>query len=402
MVTDDWSGYAGLRRRGYDHHAIAECGDPEVRLMAGVLLITKKIEIRPSGGRELLCKLNRDCLKDIFGADLHILELDGQPLNRVRAFLGAFKGHIDGLNSAVVAEAVRRIRNNGIGLAFVDGSNLGEVAAALRKQAPGVRIITFFHNVESRFFFGSMKASPSLRAFAVLMVNYLSERKAVRCSDRLIALSRRDSDLLRRIYGRSADYIAPMSLEDKLPEAAGGQIHAVRVREEKYILFVGGAFYANRLGAAWFIKHVVPHIGIKTIVVGKGLEVLRQDGEPNPKVEVIGGVQNLAEWYLDAHFVIAPIFDGSGMKTKVAEALMFGKKVVGAPEAFSGYEDVAESAGWVCATAGDFIETINRLEHTALPRFDREVRALFQGRYSYDAARARLAHVLEAASQTVN
>ena len=30
VVTDDWSGYAGLRKRGYNHHAIAECGDPEV------------------------------------------------------------------------------------------------------------------------------------------------------------------------------------------------------------------------------------------------------------------------------------------------------------------------------------------------------------------------------------
>jgi transposase-like protein len=29
-VTDDWSGYASLRKRGYNHHAIAECGDPEV------------------------------------------------------------------------------------------------------------------------------------------------------------------------------------------------------------------------------------------------------------------------------------------------------------------------------------------------------------------------------------
>src|SRR5450631_502013 len=30
VVTDDWSGYTGLRKRGYNHHAIAECGDPEV------------------------------------------------------------------------------------------------------------------------------------------------------------------------------------------------------------------------------------------------------------------------------------------------------------------------------------------------------------------------------------
>jgi len=30
IVSDDWSGYGSLRKLGYDHHAIAECGDPEI------------------------------------------------------------------------------------------------------------------------------------------------------------------------------------------------------------------------------------------------------------------------------------------------------------------------------------------------------------------------------------
>jgi hypothetical protein len=29
-VTDDWGGYGSLGQLGYDHHAIAECGDPEI------------------------------------------------------------------------------------------------------------------------------------------------------------------------------------------------------------------------------------------------------------------------------------------------------------------------------------------------------------------------------------
>lgn len=30
IVTDHWSGYGNLRTRGYDYHAITECGDTEV------------------------------------------------------------------------------------------------------------------------------------------------------------------------------------------------------------------------------------------------------------------------------------------------------------------------------------------------------------------------------------
>ena len=30
IVTDDWSGYGSLGKLGHDHHAIAECGDPDV------------------------------------------------------------------------------------------------------------------------------------------------------------------------------------------------------------------------------------------------------------------------------------------------------------------------------------------------------------------------------------
>jgi len=30
IVTDDWKGYSALKDMGYDHHAVAECGNPEI------------------------------------------------------------------------------------------------------------------------------------------------------------------------------------------------------------------------------------------------------------------------------------------------------------------------------------------------------------------------------------
>jgi len=142
------------------------------------------------------------------------------------------------------------------------------------------------------------------------------------------------------------------------------------------------------------VEHVVPHIHIKTCIVGRGFESLRQELEREGKVKVVGAVDCLADWYRDAHFVIAPIFDGSGMKTKVAEALMYGKKIIGTPEAFSGYEGVAEKAGWICTTAPEFVAAIAKAGNEVTQSFYPELRMLYEEKYSFLAAVSRLSAIL--------
>ena len=222
------------------------------------------------------------------------------------------------------------------------GSNFGEVVKLVKKMFPQVQVYTFFHNVEVRFFWGSFRQNKSAHALAVFVVNYLAERKSVKFTDKLICLSQRDSQLLQKIYGRQATHVSPMALRDQLVSNAQ---KVTEPSQQKFALFVGGVFYANRVGITWFVKHVVPRINIKICIVGKGFERYKKELELGGKVEVIGAVDSLAEWYLKAHFVIAPIFDGSGMKTKVAEALMYGKTVIGTPEAFSGYEEDGYKVG---------------------------------------------------------
>jgi glycosyltransferase involved in cell wall biosynthesis len=284
------------------------------------------------------------------------------------------------------------IQAENVGKVFIDGSNLGGFVKVAKLRFPNVEISTFFHNVEARFFLGSLKQTKSLRALAVLIVNYLAERKAVRYSDKVICLSERDSRLLQKLYGRAATHVSPMALQDKLPTDLD---LSVREQHEKFALFVGGVFYANRAGISWFVKHVAPRITIKICIVGRGFEDIRHELEREGKVEVVGAVDSLAKWYLDAHFVIAPIFDGSGMKTKVAEALMFGKKIVGTPEAFSGYEDVAEQAGYVCKTADEFVAAIENIDEVLQSSYDKNLREVYEKYYSLAAARKRLSKILD-------
>lgn len=358
------------------------------------MLVTSALAASASGGRAMLGRLNHRILRELFAERLTVVELE-RPVRRTGlALAGAGRGHIDGLDGVVIQSVLDRIERDGINLVFLDGSNLGALAKAIKQSAPGVTVCTFCHNVEASFFWGALKRRRSLRALAVLAVNCLAERKAVRHSDVIIALSARDSDGLKRLYGRGATHVSAIAVE----EPAAALEVAQPVDRPKYALFVGGIYYANRAGIAWFAKHVSPRIGLRTIVVGHGFETFRTDLETSGAVEVIGGVDDLSSWYRGAHVVVAPIFDGSGMKTKVAEALMFGKRIIATPEAFSGYEAVAADAGWRCATADEFVAAITEAEALDLPDFDPVLRALYDEHFSYGAARDRLARILSPAT----
>jgi len=351
-----------------------------------VLYIRNRARGNGVGGREQLSRLNEQLLGQIAGDRFESIELDGD------AGIRKLFGYIDGVSDTTIRMVCDRLRDSGTRQVFLDGSNLGKLAKGIKTTSPDIEVMTFFHNCEARFFLGALRQSKSPKGLAVLVSNYLAERSAVRSSDKRICLSQRDSELLRRLYGRGATHFSAMAMRDRLPKVQVGRGEAP---EERYALFVGGAFYANTAGIAWYCRNVAPRAPIRTYVVGKGMAAMKERLERHGNVTVVGEVDDLAPWYLGAHVVVAPIFDGSGMKTKVAEALMFGKKVVGTPEAFSGYEDIAAQAGWVCETADAFVETVNTANATIRLDFDPKLRALYEKAYSFPAAQTRLRSILE-------
>ncbi len=362
--------------------------------MQKVMLLTNTLDESPNGGRELLCKLNYQSLSELYTDQLVLFELkQASPANLIQVY-HAFRGYIDGLNPAVITELLNKIRQEGVGTVFIDGSNLGKAAKRIRKAFPNMKIVTFFHNVETVFFWGGFLQNKTPHALAVCLINFIAERKSVRFSDRLICLSERDSAMLKKVHGRAATDVSAIALKDSLSQKTAS---SPMPASERYALFVGGVFYANLSGIAWYSEHVAPHIGIKTYVVGRGFEKYKEELERHGNIEVIGGVDSVAHWYEGAEFVVAPIFGGSGMKTKVAEALMFGKIVIGTPESFSGYENIVNRSGCNCETAEEFITAIEAVTAMHLSGFDQELRARFLELYSCEAARKRIASIMSRA-----
>lgn len=345
-----------------------------------------------TGGRAQLSRLHWRCCKSLFGDDAELHLLRRSPAG----FRAALAGRIDGADQKGEQLLLERAERNGVRQIYLDGSNLGRLACAVKRHLPAIEVITFLHNVEARFFAGAFRHSPSARSAGVLLANYSAERAAVRYSDRLIALNDRDSALLRRVYGRAATDVVPMALE---PHDQRASEEAVVTRDD-YLLFVGGGFYANAAGMGWFARTVAPRLQIATCVVGRGFEPLRTNVEQGGTVRIVGAVDDLAPWYRGARAVIAPIFDGSGMKTKVAEALMYGKRVIGTREAFVGYEDIVDQVGSQCDTADQFVAAVAALDQQRPPAFDPALRLLFDQRHSYTAARERLGSILLGRSKT--
>lgn len=308
------------------------------------------------GGRQSLAIRNIKLLKKIFNGHVLIVKLKKKKKSS-KIFYNLFKGHIDGIEKPLLKNLVKKIKKYKIRKVFIDGSNFGEAVYFFKKEMPEIKIYTFFHNVESLFFYGLFKEEKTIHSFGVFLANYLAERKSVNFSDKIILLSKRDKKNIFRIYGKHANCICPLTVEDQLIKK---KIERNQSYTRPYLLFVGTAFYANIKGIMWFIKHVVPKIDIKIYIVGKGFEIFKKSLELNKKVKVFGFVNNIRKLYSNANLIVAPIFHGSGMKTKVAEAMMYGKKIVGTPEAFSGYDVLPKNFGLVSSNPFTFSNYINK------------------------------------------
>lgn len=351
-----------------------------------MVLVTRGDPADPPGGRALLSQLNEDLLRDLFGDRLSVVRLTGRTRPSSVAVL---RGQIDGVDAGSIAAIRGTLDACAASDLFLDGSNLGAAARAARRSHPRLRITTFLHNVEARFFLGALRHRPSPHAAGVLAANWVAERAAVRASDALLCLSERDSVVLRRWHGRGATAILPIALADQPPSTG------LPRTGERFALFVGGGFYANLAGARWFVERVLPRLPIDLVVVGRGMEAL---SGPQAGLRVVGAVEDLSAWYRDAALVVAPIFDGSGMKTKVAEALMHGKQVVGTPEAFSGYSDAVVRANRCAADADEVVAAIMQALAADAPAFSSAHRLLYEREHSPAAARARLAAALGVAA----
>ena len=337
-----------------------------------ILFISNKMNSVQIGGRKNLTNLNEKVLKNIFKKNFFSYKLEKKKITSFHNILLALTGNIDGVNDKRIRVIKYIIEKNKITHVFIDGSNLGKISRKISNNS--IKIITFCHNVETNFFLKKLKTFFNFRNFYILLVNFFSEFQTVYFSDYLIYLNNRDKKIMEKYFYEKRSLILPMCIDDKFKKYKNS------INKNKFLLFVGSNFFGNVSGLKWYIDRVVNNIELKTYVIGKNLKSKKL--ARNPKIIFKGFVRNLNQYYKNALFIVAPIFEGSGMKTKVAESLMYGKQVIGLREAFVGYEKFEKKIGIKCNNEEDFIKGIKKLSKKKHYFYDTQLRKIYIKNFS--------------------
>ena len=287
------------------------------------------------------------------------------------------QGYMGGLNRKHVKNILSMIEDKKIDCVFLSHSLYGKACKKIKVKYPNIKIICFFHNIEKQYADQYLKVNGLRHIPFYCLVRY-NEIKSIEYADHHIVLNSRDSLLLKSTYNIDSSMIMPVTYKDVFNEAKV----ILNKTEHLTLLFVGTAFFANLEAVRFFIKKVLPNIDAKLVVIGKGMDEHKEGFlKCSNNIEVHGFVENLDEYYYACSAVIAPIFSGGGMKTKVAEALMYGKTVIGTNEAFQGYE-IDESCMIMCNSDEEFIDFINKSKDDIINKsFNKNSRDIFKKYY---------------------
>lgn len=254
---------------------------------------------------------------------------------------------------------------------FYEGPYWAFVIKKLRKKIPNATFILFMHNIEKVYYKNLINKS---NAYKILYkVTCKCEELSIRCADKIICLNERDSNQLLKIYNREADLLLPIHMKDQFNEE--------KVRNskgDKTLLFVGSLFPPNYDGVKWLIENVMEEIPeYKLIIVGRNFENVTNELE-RENVKVVGSVENLQDYYYEYPVLVMPILYGAGMKVKTAEALMYGKTIIGSAEALEGYNTKYVEGIYECNTKAEYIETIRKIfQNDKYKETQQQVRKLF-------------------------
>ncbi len=312
-------------------------------------------------GGSVVAKANLALFQEIFGEQVIAYSINRVPLNGTRAIdttqnktgtaVASFRGLCATLSPKGKIQFLQELKQLQPSIIWFDSSLLGGLIPQIRSLVPGVKIYSFFQNIEvdvvvQRIFKGALHYLPAY--FASLR----NERMSAVLADQVVTITQKDGYRAAALYGRKDFRILPISVQQKTTCLPSNNL----VSES--VIFVASDYWPNIEGLYFLNNEVAPLLKRgKILVIGKGLERYLA-GKQHHRIELLGFVENLYAVFELAKVSLAPIFSGGGMKVKIAESLMMNRSVISTSFASIGYEQASRNSIHIAETAHEFAKAI--------------------------------------------
>lgn len=184
-----------------------------------------------------------------------------------------------------------------------------------------------------------------------------SEQKILGSARRIFTPSFKDSAIILEMYGLKSEYSNEYLTRFTIPENVD--------IEDTFILFGLWSRYENIRGLVWFVENVVkPNkdvIASRIVIIGGGLSDENNEKYLKPYgIKYLGYVGDSYGEIVRHKAMIAPLFEGAGIKVKVLDAFNTGTPVIGTDVAFEGIRDL-EQLTYRANTSEEFLLSMNSL-----------------------------------------
>lgn len=288
-----------------------------------------------------------------------------------------FRGITTGYYKSWLSKSVN-INWDSYALVYLEYSRHGFIAGLVKKNSK--TMVVRVHNVEKDYLTQKTGRWSFQNSLRLLIKRYFITKQESLClalADCAICLTDSDKERLNELYSTnlrdSRLEVIPVSIEQP-SDFSNPTLEFIETIENKpYLLITGSLWFGpNASGSAWFIENVWHRLEADHHQISAKYKLVIAGSKPGKEIkslvsrykniELIDTPRDMKPYFENASIYLAPIFSGTGMKVKVAEALSFGLPIVGTNHAFKGYRITNRVDGY---RANDASEFIGSLEHYA-------------------------------------
>ena len=291
--------------------------------------------------------------------------------NKLYTFLNSLMGYIGNSSIKLERQLIKKIRAGDYDYIFFDQAIYGIILKHLSRKTV-IPCIVHYHNNEEVYYRDLVRVE-GLKYLSIYLAAKYNQYYSKKFAAKNLFITKEDAKSVGKTQYEKI--IIPITLKDIFSN------NDLQSRDgESYILFVGAATFANVEGAKFIIRELAPVIDKKFVLIGTKLktEIEKQKIMLPDNVAVYDYVDNLKEYFLGTAAFISPLYFGSGMKVKLAEAMMYGKKIIGTPLSYFGYEVPCDCK--VCHTAAEFKKEIASLNWRTI--YYKSSRIVYEVHYS--------------------